>query len=63
MSKFLDYLLGPLGCLVVFLLGIGYNIIADVPAVGLGRLVALIPSLVLLLTWILTSLARSKSGK
>lgn len=63
MNTFLNYLLSPLGCLAVFLLGIGYNIVAHVPAEGLDRLASLAPSLVVLVIWILTSSARNRAGK
>lgn len=63
MSKLFDFLCNPLVVFLVFLAGIGYNAAADVPAEGLGRLVALIPSFVLLVLWIATSSARNKAGK
>jgi hypothetical protein len=62
MLKLLNFFCNPLVIFTTFLAGIGVNVALQVPAEGLGRLLALVPTVALLVTSIATSDMRKRMG-
>ena len=63
MLNLLNLLCSPLMIFATFLAGIGVNVALHVPAEGLGRLLALVPSVALVVTSFATSDMRKRAGK
>ena len=63
MLKLLNFFCNPFVVFATFLAGIGVNVALHVPAEGLGRLLALVPSVALVVTSFATSDMRKRAGK